>query len=250
MLHSQSFPVGLDLPPADERGQRGASELVDWALGFLLRRYLVILLLVLLGGVSGAIFLVIRPLTYTAQAKILIGKQKPQFMQQQALLADAPFDQSQMETQFQILLSSAILAPIVKKLELFDDPEFSSPSGGLLRRMLQVFTGPTSSETKLDPTETAIATLVDRLSINRVGSSFLIEIGASSRNPEKAAQIANAVTQAYIDDQQEVKQQANEAASTWLQERLRQLREQTLAAERAVVAFKQQRSPSITSLAP
>jgi succinoglycan biosynthesis transport protein ExoP len=240
MLHSQSFPVGLDLPPADGRGQRGASELVDWALGFLLRRYVVILSLVLLGGVAGAIFLVLRPPTYTAQAKILIGTQKPQFIQQQSLLTEVPFDQSQMETQFQVLLSNAILAPIVQKLKLADDPEFSSPPGGLIRRVLQVFTNATAAETRLDPTETAIAALADRLSINRVGWSFLIEIGASSRSPEKAAQIANAVAKAYINDQQEVKQQANEATSTWLQERLRQLREQTTAAERAVVAFKQQ----------
>jgi hypothetical protein len=40
--------------------------------------------------------------------------------------------------------------------------------------------------------------------------------------------------------QQETKHQTNRNASTWLQERLRQLEEQTAAAERAVVAFKQQ----------
>jgi hypothetical protein len=34
---------------------------------------------------------------------------EPQFIQQQSLVADAPFDQTQMETQFQILQSKAIL---------------------------------------------------------------------------------------------------------------------------------------------
>ena len=82
--------------------------------------------------------------TYTAYAKMQIGTPKPEFVQQQGLLADAPFDQTQMETQFQILLSRAILAPIVQKLNLADDPEFSSPPGGLFRRVLQLSTGSTS----------------------------------------------------------------------------------------------------------
>ena len=244
MLHSQFLqplqPPRVDLPAPNGPGQGGAGELVDLALGFLLRRYVVILLLVLLGGVAGAIFLVVRPPTYTAYAKILIGTPKPEFVQQQALLTDAPLDQTQMETQSQILLSRAILAPIVQKLKLADDPEFSSPPVGLIRRVFQVFTNSTSPEPKLDATDTAIAALTDRLTINRVGWSLLIEIGASSRSPEKSAQIANAIATAYIDYQQEVKHQANENASTWLQERLRQLQAQTTAAERAVVAFKQQ----------
>ena len=241
MLQSQfsQAPPGIDLLPPDAPGQSGAG-LVDLALGFLLRRYVVILCLVLLGGAAGEIFLLARPPTYTADAKILIGAPKPEFIQQQSLLTDAPLDQTQMETQFQILLSKAVLAPIVQRLNLADDPEFSSPPGGLIGRVFRLFTNSTSPQPKLDPTETAISALTDRLTINRVGWSCVIEIGARSRSAEKSAQIANAVATAYIGDQQEAKLQANRAASTWLQERLRQLQEQAAAAERAKVVFKQQ----------
>jgi succinoglycan biosynthesis transport protein ExoP len=241
MLHPKLLqaPPGIDFLPPDAPGQSG-SGLVDLALGFLFRRYVVIVLLVLLGGMAGAIFLVVKPPTYTADAKILIGAPKPEFVQQQSLLTDAPLDQTQMETQFQILLSRAILAPIVQKLRLAEDPEFSSAPGGMIGRVFHLFTNSSSPQPKLDPTETAISALTDRLTINRVGWSRVIEIGARSRSAEKAAQIANAVATAYIDDQQEVKVQANRAASTWLQERLRQLQEQAAEAERAKVAFKQQ----------
>jgi succinoglycan biosynthesis transport protein ExoP len=237
MLHPQLLqaPPGIDFLPPDAPGQSGAG-LVDLALGFLFRRYVVIVLLVLLGGMAGAIFLVVKPPTYTADAKILIGAPKPEFVQQQSLLTDTPLDQTQMETQFQLLLSKAILAPIVHKLKLAEDPEFSSPPGSVFH----IFNNSSSPQPKLDPTEAAISALTDRLTINRVGWSRVIEIGARSRSAEKAAQIANAVATAYIDDQQEAKVQANRAASTWLQERLRQLQEQAAAAERAKVEFKQQ----------
>jgi exopolysaccharide transport family protein len=238
MLQLQSLQPAVDLPPAAPQG--GAGDLIDLGLGFLLRQYLVILFLTLMGGAAGVIFLVVRPPTYTAQSKIFLGPRKPQFIQQQPLFAEIPLDQSQMESQFQIIQSRAILAPVVEKLKLADDPEFGNPPGGLIPRAFHFFTNPTSAEPKLDPTETAIATLTDRLTVNRVGWSFLIEIGASSHSPEKAAQIANAVATAYIDDQQETKRDANRTASTWLQERMQQLAEQNTAAEQAVVAFKKQ----------
>ena len=63
-------------------------------------------------------------------------------------------------------------------------------------------------------------------------------ISFRSLNSDRAAQIANAVADAYIDDQLEAKYQAARRAGTWLQDRLRELREQASTAERAVVDFK------------
>src|SRR2546430_16669851 len=105
-----------------------------------------------------------------------------------------------MESQIQILQSKAVVASDVQKLNLADDPEFASPSIGLIGRVFQVFTNPVAAEQKLDATETAIATLTDRLTFQRVGLSFLIEIGARSQRREKSEHIANAVAAAYIDD--------------------------------------------------
>ena len=78
----------------------------------------------------------------------------------------------------------------------------------------------------------------NRLSIKRVGLSYVIEIAFRSLQPERAAQIANAVADAYIVDQLEAKYQATKRASVWLQDRIRELRDQASAAERAVVEFK------------
>ena len=68
----------------------------------------------------------------------------------------------------------------------------------------------------------------------------MIAIKYSSTSPEQAAQIANAVANAYITDQLEAKYQANRIATSWLQERQQQLREQAEGAQRAAELFKQQ----------
>jgi succinoglycan biosynthesis transport protein ExoP len=69
--------------------------------------------------------------------------------------------------------------------------------------------------------------------------SYVIEITYQSEDPALAAQVANAVAEAYIVDSLEAKYQATKRAATWLQDRLNELREQASAADRAVVEFKQ-----------
>ncbi|MGY4455254.1 uncharacterized protein involved in exopolysaccharide biosynthesis [Bradyrhizobium sp. i1.3.1] len=66
----------------------------------------------------------------------------------------------------------------------------------------------------------------------------MIEISFKSLSRDRAAEIANAVAEAYIVDQLEAKDQATRRASAWLQDRIGELRNQATLAERAVVDFK------------
>ena len=68
--------------------------------------------------------------------------------------------------------------------------------------------------------------------------TYVIEIKFQSIDPDRAAQIANAVADAFIVDQLEAKYQTIRAATTWLQDRMSELRGQASTAERAVVEYK------------
>ena len=175
---------------------------------------------------------------------MIIGAQRAPFIQQQSMFPDAPFDSAEMESQLQILQSQSIASAVIEKLRLLDDPEFAASGGrsilGSIRDVFEVLFKPSATKPAPDPKEAAMATFADRLKVNRIGVSRVIEIDFSSRSPERSAQIADAVADAYIDDQLEAKQNANRVASTWLQERLQQLGEQSTLADREVLAFKQQ----------
>ena len=88
--------------------------------------------------------------------------------------------------------------------------------------------------------EAVIAAFQDRLSANRVGMSSILEISFNSSNAERAAEIANAIANAYIAEQLNAKFEANRSATSWLQDRLRDLGDQALNAERAVNQYKSQ----------
>jgi polysaccharide biosynthesis transport protein len=66
----------------------------------------------------------------------------------------------------------------------------------------------------------------------RVGMSYVLDISYTANDPDRAAQIADAVADAYIVDQLDAKFHANRRASNWLQDRVGGLRDEAVAAEK------------------
>jgi succinoglycan biosynthesis transport protein ExoP len=235
--------------PRENAEEGGLGHIVDFALGFLRRQYAVIIFTTVLALAASVIYLKVTPPTYTGQVKVLFGNPKAQFVQQQSLLAEAPFDNAQIETQIQILMSKAIAATVIRELKLADDPDFKDSSRSLrsvLRGVRGWFGGPPPSSDppqvreRDGPTDGLIAAFDSRLSAARLGVSAVIEILFNSSSPERAAEIANGVANAYIADQLNAKLEANRTAAGWLQDRLKELGQQALTAERAVSLFKSQ----------
>ena len=102
--------------------------------------------------------------------------------------------------------------------------------------------GPAVRASEFALTRQAVDTFESRLNVRRVGLTYVILISFRSFNADRAAEVANAVAEAYVNDQLEAKYQSAKRASTWLQARLRELREQASAAELAVVNYKNQNS--------
>jgi succinoglycan biosynthesis transport protein ExoP len=208
---------------------------------FIRRQWPVIVFVTLLGMVLGVVYLVTTPPSYTAHAKLLVDSRKINLFQQQSLLGDIPIDTASVESQVEILTSENVALSVIKDLHLAQDPEFIASSGGLIGTIVGFIpslfeSSEPTSEFVL--TRKAMSVFQSRLHIKRVGLSYVIEIAFRSLQPERAAQIANAVADAYIVDQLEAKYQATQRASVWLQDRIRELRDQASAAERAVVEFK------------
>src|SRR6266700_2046435 len=231
----------------EQAEENGLGELVNFALGFLRRQYSVIIFTAVLALSVSAIYLRITPPTYTAQVRVLFGNPKAQFVQQQSLLAaEAPIDTTQLESQMQILKSKALATSVINQLKLVDDPDFRD-SGRSMRSVWQRIRGwfggmpPDHQMEQPDrQMDQIVIAFDDRLSAVRLGFSSVIEIGFSAISAERAAEIANAIANAYIIDQLNAKFDASRAATAWLQDRLTELGRQALTAERALNTFKSQ----------
>ena len=77
---------------SDDAGSGGIGELVNFALGFLRRQYLVIILTAVFAITSCIIYLRITPPTYTARVQVLLANPRAEFVQQQSILSEPAFD--------------------------------------------------------------------------------------------------------------------------------------------------------------
>lgn len=178
---------------------------------------------------------------FTSTASMVIDTRKVQLFQQQSILGDVAVDSATVETQVEILKSENISLAVIRDLHLIDDPEFTGSGGGLLGSVLG-FVGDLVSDahapSEFEQTRKALERFEKNRTIKRLGLTYVMEIGYTSKDPAKAAKIANAIADAYIVDQLEAKYQATRRASVWLQDRIKELRTQASAAQKAVVDFK------------
>ena len=194
--------------PSVRAEENGFGGLVNPALGFLRRRYALIVLTAALAFTASVIYLRITPPTYTAQVNVLLGNPKSQFIEQQSVLAETPIGSPQLESQIQVLKSKAIAASVINQLKLADDPDFKEP-GPSWRSVIRKWFGSTPSGRQVDPTDRLVAAFDERLTAARVGFSMVVEIGFSASSAERSAEIANAVANTYIADQLNTKLEAN-----------------------------------------
>jgi len=211
----------------------------------IIRRQLAIFIVIMtLTMALGAFYLFNATPIYVATASMVIDARKSQLYEQQSPRPDVVVDAGMVQTQIEILKSPNVSRAVIKQLRLTEDPEFVGGGPSIIQSIFNLIAALYKSSEPPPPSESrlmrqVIAAFEGRRTVTRVGQSYVMEISVQSTDPEKAARMANAIAEAYIDDQLEAKYEATRRASVWLQDRLKELRAQTSAQQRAVVDFRE-----------
>lgn len=232
-------------PPAPERdlvtgdAATPAERLASFR-SFVRRQWPIIAFVALLTNALAIVYVITTAPSYTAQTLMMIDTGRPQILQQQGF-GDPVVDSGLVDSQVEILKSAKISLAVIKELHLAEDPEFVSRGSGLLRTLtglISSFCGSSEPKSEFQLTRCSAEVFADKLTVRQIGLTYIIQISFRSLNPDRAAQIANAIANAYLTDQLEAKLQATRGAGAWLQDRIRDLRTQASTAQRAVVEFK------------
>lgn len=155
-------------------------------------------------------------------------------------------------TEFEIIKSRAIAERVIERLELYKLPEFNPSLQGepsvtdeLVWKALDLLpykktSGQEDSELVQDSyiTEQRILSRFNKgLSIVPVRRTHLVKISYESKDPQLAADIANAVGEAYIEEGLRARLDVEAEASTWISKRLEELREKLNQSELALSSY-------------
>lgn len=147
-----------------------------------------------------ALYVGVRPATYTASSQLLIYIRQALTGLDQAILpgrADLPMVHNQIE----LLRSGNVLAKVVEELQLDRDPEFiASLASPAEPPKSQAEQGSPEADANGAAYRAALTALGKNLSVRQDGTSHLVTVSFKALEPAKAARIANAVVRTYLQE--------------------------------------------------
>jgi exopolysaccharide transport family protein len=227
--------------PAADSDQSNAPMPLLQARDFLIRQWRLIALVTSLTVIVAIVYLAIVPSAYTAQADMIIDTKRVTWTQSELATENRTVEDASVESEIETTKSDKVALNVVRQLHLTDDPEFIGAGSGLRSRLFSLLRlSPEQNPSNEEIMRRVMTRLKENLRVTRLGRSYIEQIAFTSLDRDKAARIANAFADAYIEDQLQAKFEATHRASAWLEQRIGELRQQASDAYKAVQDFKSQ----------
>ncbi|QPM92571.1 GumC family protein [Pseudooceanicola algae] len=247
---NQTFPTRV---PSTASGtpDGGAADFIDLGriLQTLWRGKFAILAAMVIGAICAGYyaFAVATPL-YRSTSVVMLNNREEQVVDIESVLGGLSPDRLVINSEVEILNSRSLNGQVVDALNLTEDPEFNGAlrPASLTERLRQSVSGligtgdgTTLSEAEREAREreATINALQQAVTVRNVPTTLVFDITAKSESPRKAALIADTVAQLYIEEQLAVKFAATEQATSWLSDRVAELRVELEDSEAKVTSF-------------
>lgn len=187
---------------------------------------------------------------YSATETILLDEERNELLNQVSALPNAVRSDATVQSELEILRSQILAIEVVKRLNLDQDADFMNPPVDLVSRVMgaitsvgNVFSGDEAPiGPPVDPAiaarEAAAGILREHLYVERVGRSFVLTLAYSDQNPQRAAAVARAYGDSYVQFQLTSQSKLAVNAGEWVTERLKVLAERSQEATSAVQEFR------------
>lgn len=178
-------------------------------------------------------YLLWTPRIYAASSSIIIELQAPRVLGEKTEVVDFAgsdywSNKEFLETQYKVITSREVLQRVVEKKGLDRDLGFLG---------LESVRDP-ERRAELLERASAVTTLQKRVRIEPVKNSQLTQIVVEDTDPERAAEISNAIVEAYIESNLDRRQEGTKAASQWLADQMLDLKGKLEDSEIALFTFR------------
>jgi len=236
------FPSAV-MPERPHTAERDARTSPGELLAVLWRRRLWIALGTLAGLIAAVAFLTLVTPRYMAVAQLLIDPNDLRVMDNAVTPSNTLNEAATayVESQVRVLTSDTVLRKVIEQQRLDKDPEFAQPPSAF-RAALTVILQKLGlgAQRDPDPIVAVLQELAPKVGARRQERTYVVDLTASTRDPEKSARIANAIIAAYLEDQSDARMTAARRATDALSGRLQELKDRVREAESRAEAFKAQ----------
>jgi polysaccharide biosynthesis transport protein len=230
MVGAQPMNAGFQIPTRYETEPAQVKFDLRTYVNFVWRHWMFIGAVAALALVVGVVYLARATPLYTASTQVLLELQREKNPSDTSSNSDLNnYDAPVIENQLAILRSDFLLRRVVLKERLAVPPPQGTSQGNSEEDTKRI-------EAKL--IQDGINRLRGALAVKQSGRAFVLDISITWEDPIRAAQLANAVADAFVVDQLDARFDAAKRASGWLSDRIVELRQQLRNSEDAVADFR------------
>ncbi len=210
--------------------------------GSLAARWKRILLVALLVTAAALVLTWYATPHYRGETRLLIESRESVFTRPQGGADDERpmLDEEGVTSQVQVITSTDLLKQVALKLNLAEIPEFDEAADMSFLSQFLVIVGLKNDPRQIPPEERVLKAFREKLNVYRVEKSRVIVIEMSSEDPKLAAEIPNALADAYLEVQSAAKLESNSEATNWLEPEIATLSQRVREAEARVATFRAQ----------
>lgn len=203
-------------------------------------RRIAVLSLVLIISAAAFVISSFIPPRFLGETRILIENREPVFSESTPReTGQAQFlDERGVASQVEIINSTDLIKAVAAKLDLADQPEFSSAAHPSMLTSVMVALGLSQDPFDSPPEERLIDTFRQHLTVYQVSNSRVIVIEFWSTDKQLAADVANTMAETYLAMQSGAKLVSNVDATAWLEPEIAELRERVRLAEEKVADYR------------
>ncbi len=201
-------------------------------------KFKILFLSLLFTALAAAAVLYVSP-KYMSEARILIETRESVYTRPNTGNIDEQrpvLDAEGIASQVELLGSTDVLSKVADDLKLATKPEFDPANASLTDKIMAVI----GRAPELGLKDALIAKMRERLKIYRVESSRVIVVSFSSKDPNLAAAVPQAIANTYLATQQAAKLQTDTSATDWLEPVIKDLSVKVKDAEAKVAAYRSQ----------
>ncbi|HZT27530.1 MAG TPA: exopolysaccharide transport family protein [Pseudolabrys sp.] len=191
---------------------------------------------------AAAAFVVVNAITprYRSEARILLEARENVFLRAEAdknSLDRNTIDPEAVTSQVQLVLSRDLARKVIEKEKLADNPEFNSGTLSFANALLGLL-GIGRDRNAMTVMERTLEAYYDHINVQAIDKSRVISVEFSSASPQLAADVANAIAEAYLQMQQTAQRDQTRAAGTWLAGEIEKMRKKVAEAEAKVEQYR------------
>lgn len=168
--------------------------------------------------IPALLFILLATPEYTSKTDLLLDKRTTEIVSDISSLGEMGFDTASIVSEVEVLKSRRVATEALKNLTnkgyFKDEASNDSDRAGLLSNLLR------------------------KLKVSRVGETYILSISYTDKDPQFAADAANAFAEAYIEEQLKSLSETSIQGSLWITKKIEELKQESLKAEEEIKSYR------------